>query len=221
MKPDKSKQKRHFLIRAMIVLELCILVPVLLLILSNQIIQHSTSKYLFDSVYDIPYNHTALVLGTSPFVRSGGKNPYFSNRMEAAASLYHNNKVSYLLVSGDNRTKYYNEPEQMQRALTELGVPSTAIIMDNAGLRTYDSVIRAKDVFGRDSITIVSQKFHNQRAVFIARQKGIAAQAYNAHDVSYSRRDRTQFREWFAKAMVFWDLLINKKPKHTGESIVD
>ncbi len=216
----KKHNKRYF-IRVIFVLELCVLIPVILLILSNQIIQYSTSKYLFDSINDIPYNHTALVLGTTPFIRNGGTNPYFSKRMEAAATLYHNKKVSYLIVSGDNRTRYYNEPEQMRRALTELGVPYSAIIMDYAGLRTYDSVVRARDVFGIDSITIVSQKFHNQRAVFIARQKGMTAQAYNAHDVSYSSRDRTRFREWFAKAIVFWDLLINKKPKYTSESIVN
>ncbi len=201
------------------ILKLCLLVPVLLLVISNQIIRFSTTHYLYDSVELIPYNEAGLVLGTSPRVRNGGPNPYFTNRMEAAAELYHNEKVSVLIVSGDNRTRYYNEPEQMRRALVELGVPSSSIILDQAGLRTLDSVLRARDVFNHNEITIISQRFHNQRAVYIARQKGMKVHGLNARDVEHDRNDRTRFREWFAKAIVFWDLLTNKQPQYLNEKI--
>ncbi len=201
------------------ILKLCLLVPVLLLVISNQVIRFSTAHYLYDSVELIPYNEAGLVLGTSPRVRNGGPNPYFSNRMEAAAELYHNGKVSILIVSGDNRSRYYNEPEQMRRALVALGVPSSSIILDQAGLRTLDSVIRARDVFNYNEITIISQKFHNQRAVFIAKQKGMRVYALNARDVDHSSNDRTRLREWFAKAIVFWDLLTDKQPQHLEKEI--
>ncbi len=218
MKSNKINRKR-IISRAIIVLELIFLIAAILLILSNQIIKSSTSKYLFDSVDSIPYNKTALVLGTAPYMRTGGANPYFTNRMEAAASLYHNEKISYIIVSGDNSTVYYNEPEKMRQALTRMGVPASVIILDHSGLRTLDSVVRARDVFGQNNITIVSQKFHNQRAVYIARKKGMEATAYNASDAPYSPNDRTQIREWFAKAIVFYDLFINKQPKYPTDNI--
>ena len=201
------------------ILKLCLLLPVLLLVVSNQVIRFSTEHYLYDSVELIPYNEAGLVLGTSPRVRNGGPNPYFTNRMEAAAELYHSGKVNLLIVSGDNRTRYYNEPEQMRRALVELGVPSSSILLDQAGLRTLDSVVRARDVFNYNEITIISQKFHNQRAVYIAKQKGMEVFALNAGDVEQRPNDRTRLREWFAKTMVFWDLLINKQPQHLEKEI--
>ncbi len=201
------------------ILKFCLLVPMLLLVISNQVIRFSTAHYLYDSVELIPYNEAGLVLGTSPRVRNGGPNPYFTNRMEAAAELYHSGKVSILIVSGDNRSRYYNEPDQMRQALVELGVPSSSIILDQAGLRTLDSVIRARDVFNYNEITIISQKFHNQRAVYIAKQKGINVYALNAKDVEQNKNDMTRMREWFAKTIVFWDLLINKQPQYLEKKI--
>ncbi len=192
----------------------------MVLIITNQVIRFSAEDHLYDSVEDIPHNRVGLVLGTSPRIRNGGPNPYFNNRMEAAANLYHSGKVNYLLVSGDNRTKYYNEPEYMRRALIELNVPTDAIYLDNAGLRTFDSVWRAKEVFGQPSLTIISQRFHNQRAVFIAKQKGLEVVAYNAADVPHGQKDKTRIREWFAKANVFMDMLVQRSPETRDETIV-
>lgn len=201
------------------ILKLCLLLPVLILVVSNQVIRFSTAHYLYDAVEHIPYNEVGLVLGTSPRLRNGGPNPYFTRRMEAAAELFHNRKVSLLIVSGDNRTRYYNEPEQMRRALVELGVPSSSIILDQAGLRTLDSVLRARDVFNFNEITIISQKFHNQRAVYIAKQKGMKVYALNAKDVEHSTNDRTRLREWLAKTIVFWDLLSNRQPQYLEKEV--
>ena len=202
------------------ILKLCLLVPIFIVVVSNLVIKFSTAHYLYDSVELIPYNEAGLVLGTSPRVRNGGSNPYFTNRMVAAAELYHNGKVSVMIVSGDNRTRYYNEPEQMRRALVSLGVPSSSIIMDQAGLRTLDSVLRARDVFNINEITIISQKFHNQRAVYIAKQKGMKVYALNAKDVDHNPSDRTRLREWLAKTIVFWDLLTNRQPQHLEKEII-
>lgn len=204
----------------LIFLEILVLLPVLALIISNQVIRFSTEGYLYDTVEDIPHNRVGLVLGTSPRIRNGGPNPYFNNRMEAAANLYHGGKVNFLLVSGDNRTKYYNEPEYMRRALIELEVPPDAIYVDNAGLRTLDSVWRAKEVFGQPQLTIISQRFHNQRAVFIAKHIGMDAVAYNAADVPQGQKDKTRIREWFAKANVFVDMLVHRLPGTHNERIV-
>ncbi len=204
----------------MLFVELLVLLPLVLLFATNQIIRTSTDQYLYNSIEQLPHNRVGLVLGTSPRIRDGRANPYFSNRMEAAARLYHNDKVDYLIVSGDNRTRYYNEPEYMRQALIELGVPSSVIFPDYAGLRTYESVMRARDVFGQKDITIISQRFHNQRAVYIANRKGMKAIAYNAADVHQDMSDRTRIREWFAKSKVFWDLLIKKEHDYPDKTIV-
>ena len=195
------------------------MLPILSLLITNQVIRVSAEAHLYDAIDELPHNRVGLVLGTSHRVRNGGPNPYFHNRMAAAAEVYHAGKVEFLLVSGDNRTRYYNEPGQMRNALIQLGVPSEAIYKDQAGLRTLDSVVRAKEVFGQDSITVISQRFHNQRAVYIARHHGLEVAAFNAGDVPHHNSDRTRLREWFAKANVFWDILTNKTPQHLGEPV--
>ncbi len=218
--PKKRKRSaKIFYNRWFLLLEIIVLMPVLILLITNQVIRLSAEDHLYDSIDVIPYNRVALVLGTSHRIRNGGPNLYFHHRMQAAADLYHHQKVSYLLLSGDNSTPYYNEPEQMRQALLALGVPDNVMYKDNAGLRTLDSVIRAQKIFGQDSITIVSQRFHNQRAIYIARHNGIHATAYNAADVSRHRNDRTRLREWFAKANVFWDMLTSKQPGELDESV--
>ena len=115
------------------------------------------------------------MLGTSPKLRNGEDNLYFLYRIQATADLYKAGKISYILISGDNSRSNYNEPESMKQALIRLGIPSKVIYLDYAGLRTLDSVVRAKKIFGQNSITIISQKFHNERAIFIAQAYGIDA----------------------------------------------
>ncbi len=220
MKRKRHKKYKGFFRSATVFLEVLLILPIVMLILANQVIRISTENCIYDNMEDLPATRVGLVLGTSPKVKTGGTNPYFSNRMEAAAELYHSGKIQYLIVSGDNRTPYYNEPEYMHNALVDLGVPAPVIFSDQAGLRTLDSVLRARDVFGQNKLTIISQKFHNQRAVYIAKNKGMEVTAYNASDVPFDKNDRTRVREWFAKAMVFYDLLTNKKPASTGETIV-
>lgn len=201
-------------------LAILFLIPFLLVILANQVIIVSSEGYLYDSITDIPFNDAGLILGTSHRLRDGNPNPYFHNRMKAAADLYHEHKVQYLIVSGDNRTKWYNEPEKMRAELLNLGVPDSIIYLDYAGLRTLDSVIRCKKVFGQDRFTIISQKFHNQRAVYIARQYGLDAVALNADDPDGLPNARLQIREWFAKVNVFLDQIMKKQPQYTGERII-
>lgn len=200
-------------------LGILLMIPFLLVLISNQVIRISSQGYIFDSPEFLPSNKTGLVLGTSHRMRDGSPNPYFLNRMKAAAGLYQSGKVKYLIVSGDNRTRWYNEPEQMRLELLRLGVPDSVIYLDYAGLRTLDSVIRCKKVFDQDSFTIISQKFHNQRAVYIARQHGLEAVALNAGDVDDGSYGRILIREWFAKVNVFWDQITKKQPRFTGERV--
>ncbi len=174
---------------------------------------------VYDSVSDIPHYHTALVLGTSPRGRFGGANVFFVARINATAELYNAGKIDRILVSGDNRHANYNEPAAMRQALMQKGVPGEIIFLDYAGFRTYDSVIRAKEVFGQNSFIVVSQKFHNERAIFIAGKKGIDAVGYNAYDVRHGYGVVTHAREWGARCKVFLDLISGKQPHFLGEPI--
>lgn len=193
---------------------------VFFIVASNLIIILSSEPYLYDRVEKIPESKTAVVLGTSRFLMGGAPNPFFHYRISAAAELFHAGKVKYLIVSGDNRNHNYNEPEQMRRELLKYNVPDSAIYLDYAGLRTLDSMVRAKEIFGQDTIIIVSQKFHNQRAVFLARAHGIKARGYNANDIDARSGIRTHTREIFARVKAFVDLATRKQPRHLGEEVV-
>ncbi len=133
----------------------CLLLMVLIAA-TNLWIVRSTSAEIFSDYNQIPSNPVGLVLGTSSRRADGSPNPFFHNRMEAAARLYALGKIGHIIVSGDNRTRYYNEPLEMKRALVKLGVPDAAITLDYAGLRTLDSVVRSKEVFGQEHITIIT-----------------------------------------------------------------
>ncbi len=134
--------------------------------------------------------------------------------------LYNSDKIDYIIVSGDNRNRNYNEPITMYNDLVTAGIPGRRIILDYAGFRTLDSVVRGKEVFGQDKYTIVSQSFHNQRAIYIAREKGIEAIAFNAEDVDGVLSLRVKVREVGARILVIWDMLTEKQPHFLGEKVV-
>ena len=186
---------------------------------SNIRIDRYSMGKLYDTVADVPHYHTALVLGTSPVGRNGGPNLFFLARINATVELYQAGKIDRILVSGDNRKEEYNEPEEMKNALVDKGIPEEVIFLDYAGFRTLDSVVRARDVFGQSEFIVVSQKFHNERAVFIAGKKGIKAAGFNAADVRAYYGFITHVREWGARCKVFLDLLFGKKPHFLGEPV--
>lgn len=176
--------------------------------------------FVFSNVADVPANKVALVLGTSQYLADGRTNLYFEYRIKAAAQLYKAGKVQYVIVSGDNKAHNYNEPRAMKRALVKLGIPEEKIYLDYAGFRTLDSVVRAREIFGQDKYVIVSQPFHNKRAVFIARRRGMEPVAYNAKDVELHSGFKTQVREKFARVKVFLDLyVLQKQPYFLGEKV--
>ena len=128
-------------------------------------------------------------------------------------------KIEYILVSGDNATLYYNEPYTIKKDLIKAGIPEEKIFLDYAGFRTLDSMVRAKYVFGLDSVTVISQKFHNERAIFLAERKGLHAIGFNAEDITGSDGIKVRLREYFARVKVFIDLTFNTQPKFYGKKI--
>lgn len=191
------------------------------LLYANWKIPHDTKGFTFDNVEDVPEQKAALVLGAAKYLSDGTTmNPYFKYRMQAAKELYDAGKIKVIVVSGDNSRKDYNEPQDMQDELVKLGVPQHIIHLDYAGFRTLDSVIRMNEIFGQDKFIVVSQQFHNERAIFLAQYYGLQTYGYNAKDVVYLRGAfKTRLREKFARVKVFIDILIGKGPKFLGEPI--
>ena len=188
-------------------------------LLANLFVLSSVSSKVYTDIQKVDYSDVALVLGTSSSVNGRTENPFFTHRISAAAALFFQGKVKHILVSGDNSSMHYNEPRDMRHALIKLGVPDSCITMDFAGLRTLDSVVRSHKIFQQKRITIVSQGFHNYRALFIAKHYGIDAVAYNAAYPTEATM-KTVLREYLARPKALLDLyLFDTQPKFLGDKI--
>lgn len=210
------KKKKIFIISLLVL----IVASLLTIYFCNQAIEKAAKGHLYSDVKAIPFNRVGLLLGTSKTLGNGKNNLYYDYRIEATIKLINEHKIKYLVISGDNSRKDYNEPLMMRTDLINAGIDSTIIYLDYAGFRTFDSIKRLKDIFGQDSVTIISQQFHNERAIYIANREGIKAIGFNATDVSSSSGFKTQVREKFARVKVFVDYLFGTKPKYSGSKIV-
>ncbi|GHB81236.1 hypothetical protein GCM10007390_39990 [Persicitalea jodogahamensis] len=179
---------------------------IVFVLLCNVWVVVSTRPHSYFSVDSVPSNQVGLVLGTSKTTSAGEVNLYFKHRMEAAARLYNEGKVKSLILSGNNDSRYYNEPLDMEKAMLKLGIPKSALLLDYAGYRTFDSVIRCKYLFKQDHITIVSQDFHNARALYIAQNEGLNAVSFAAQDVPAGYSLRTLVREYLARPKAVLDV---------------
>ena len=178
------------------------------------------APYQYDDLEALPARSVGLVLGTSKYLGHGQINLYYRGRIEAALALYRAGKVRYFIVSGDNRSVSYNEPRQMRLDLIAGGVPAHRIQPDFAGLRTLDSVLRAAAIFGQDDYIIISQSFHNARALWLARARGQHPIAFNAPNPRrWRHRLKTELREVGARLKALWDLLSQKQARHYGPPI--
>ena len=181
---------------------------------------HAGQGRLFDDVSKVPAGKVALVFGTDDRVRGGRENLYFRYRIDAAEALWKAGKIRLILVSGDNSEKYYNEPEKMKKALIERGIPKDRIVCDYAGLRTLDSVVRAKEIFGLHDMVFVSQRFQNERTAYLAKANHITYCGFNARDVATQGGLKTKFREVGARVKMWLDVrVLGTRPKHLGDKI--
>lgn len=187
-------------------------------ILCNFWVVGTTSAKVYETQQQLPDHRMALVLGTSHRTVAGAPNPYFEKRMETAAELFKNGKADHFILSGDNRSRYYNEPIEMRKSLVKKGVPPTAITLDYAGLRTLDSIIRCKQIFGQDKITIITQPFHSYRALFISQYYDIDAVAMVAAEPDFENSVKVRLREYLARTKAVLDLYIFKtSPRYLGQ----
>jgi SanA protein len=208
------------MIKKLISICLCALFGILAIIwFANRRIEKSTNNYIYKDLKEVPYNKVGLLLGTSKYLKSGQPNQYFINRIKAAVDLFNSHKIDFIVLSGDNRKKSYNEPEEMKIELLKYGIPENKIYLDYAGFRTYDSVIRMSKIFGQKQFTIISQDFHNRRAVYIALHLHLEGIGYDAQDVNFYNGFKTKLREKFARVKMFIDIVTHKKPKFLGPQI--
>ena len=189
-------------------------IGVLLMILANVWVYALTNGRTYTRISKIPPRETALVLGTSPKMKSGVSNPYFTSRMDAAALLYHHGKIKKIIVSGE-KSPGYDEPFAMKNYLVyQEGVPESIIIQDPKGFKTQASISNCKNTYQQNDVIIVSQGFHNLRALFYARNNDMNALGFDAQDVlSNQSYYRNQSREFLARvlAVVYYVFGIERK----------
>lgn len=188
----------------------------------NQIVVVNAKDAVYESVDSLQEKEVGLLLGTTPQTRIGRRqNMFFKYRIDATEELYKAGKIHYILVSSDeNSLDGVNEPECMRDSLVARGIPKNVIFLDGKGFRTLDSVVRMNKVFGVRTFTIISQRFHNERALYLAQHLGLDVedlQAYNAKEPASEMSMITYVREYFARVKMFLDIWTNKQP----ESLAD
>ena len=198
--------------RLALIIGILIVSCIVVMLICNQIVVSNAKGKVFSDIDSIKYNKVGLLLGTTPQARIGRiTNYFFIYRIDAAEQLYKAGKIENILISGDeNSLDGINETECMRDSLVARGVPASNIILDGKGYRTINSVINANKVFGLKSFTIISQEFHNERALYQAEHLGLDLeniQAYNAEMPKSRRAYLTSIREYFARVKMFWDLL--------------
>ncbi len=180
---------------------------------------HSAGR-IHDDPESVPPGLVAVVFGTTDTVAGGRPNRYFHYRIDAAALLWRAGKIKTIIVSGDKSSKYYDEPARMKKALVAKGVPADRIVEDPKGLRTLDSVGRASDVFGLERVLFISQRFQNERALYLAGGCGLDAHAFNARDVGAREGAKVRLREVAARVRMWLDVhLLGTQPNRSGPPI--
>ncbi|WP_336517989.1 SanA/YdcF family protein [Pollutibacter soli] len=205
--------------KAVSVLVLLLIAFLSLIFYCDKSVADNAAGKTFSDVNAVPSNKVGLLLGTAKFLSNGYENYYYRYRIQAATELFRAGKIEYLIVSGDNSRVEYDEPTTMKSDLIAMGIDSTKIYLDYAGFRTFDSMIRAKEIFGQDSLTVISQAFHNERAIFISEKQKMTVVGYNAKDVSKSVGLKVAMREKLARVKVFLDNIFDKQPKFLGPRV--
>lgn len=187
----------------------------------NQIVKAS-KPFIYSSVKEIPKKRAALVLGCSKYLKNNRLNYFYKYRIEAATKLFKAGKVDAIVVSGDNGRKGYDEPTLMRDDLVKAGVPAKYIELDYAGFRTLDSIVRAEAIFDLEDYIIVSQRFHLERAIFIAQDKEQKVLGFTAKDFEGTVwNERMKRREMLARAKAWLDVKVfGVEPKFYGEKVL-
>ena len=215
----KQTKKRSRVRRLLLILAgvffLCLVLCALVLFAADRRIERCAAGRVYSNVEDIPVREYGLLPGTSRLVHGKHLNTYFFNRIHAAVKLYRAGKIRKIIVSGDNGRTDYNETGDMERELIVEGVAPEDVLSDYAGFRTLDSVVRARNLFGANEITVISQRFHIERAIYLAEQHDIDAVGFEAAEVApQAIRIKLTVREAFARVLAVMDAEVLKTKPH-------
>lgn len=205
------KKKRKIIIGAVV----CLAVGIMVLLGCYVSVSFMACGRTYDNVEEIPPYEYGLLLGTSPFTAQGARNFNFENRINSAVELYKAGKIQKIIVSGGDYTRSlgYDEPCAMTDSLIDHGIPFNVIIRDYEGTSTFKSIVKAKEKYGLDSLILISQKYHNERAIAQADKYGLKAIGYNApHSHILGTRINNVIREFPARVKLYLDLWFGEKP---------
>lgn len=174
-------------------------------------------KYIYDKIESVPPAYCGIVLGAG--VRNERVTPVLQDRLETAFALYQAGKIQRFLLTGDHSRKNYDEVNTMKDYLTKKGVNDSVIFLDHAGFDTYNSMYRAKNIFQVKDAIVITQDFHQNRSIFLARSMGLAASGYIADKRVYKGRLYLAFRESVAVAKAFFNVVFQSNPVYKGEVI--
>ena len=212
--PEFTIMKNKSILKRLLIITSCVSAVLLLVLLgAYTTVSLNASGRTYDNVSDVPEREYGLLLATSPITPQGGHNFYFDNRIKSVVELFKAGKVKKIIASGGDYTGQHNgngcdEPKAILDSLVAKGVPAEAIILDYDGQRTIKSIVNAKEKFGLDSLTLISQKYHNERAIYQADHLGVDAIGYNAEPSPIRRNSiKNTIREYFARVKLFIDLL--------------
>ncbi len=200
-----------------------IVLLLLTIVTCHFIVVGNASGRTYNDVDSIPHNHYGLLLATSPITPGGAHNFYFDNRIKAADELYKAGKIDYIIASGGDYTKEHkngcDEPAAIRDSLVARGIPVDRIILDYEGLRTLNSIVKAKEIYGLDSVTLISQRYHNERAIYLADHYNLHTVGYNA-EPSPIRRNRIKntLREYLARVKMFIDFIYRQTPHFDSDN---
>ena len=201
------KRRRQILYSSIAIL----VILAIIVALCNISVDRNAEGRTFSNINDVPTMQTALLLGTNPKTRDGKRpSSFYLARINATAELYNHGKFRQIIISGDKR-EGYDEPQTMRHDLIERGVPDSIIMMDGQGYRTLLSLRNSKQYFGIHDMIIISQKWHNERSIFLADKMNIKAVGYNADDVRHPRAIWTHIRELLARVKLFIDLYVTHR----------
>ena len=220
MNPDKTNKmparpkKRTIIRRFLLVCAIMAFPGILALFAADWRVEHYAAGRVYSDVEAVPAREYGLLPGTSRLVHGKYLNTYFFNRIHAAVELYRGGKIRKIIVSGDNSRTDYNETGDMEQELIAEGVAPEDVLSDFAGFRTLDSVVRARNLFGATEITVISQRFHCERAIYLAARHGIDAVGFEADEVApQAIRIKLAVREALARVLAVLDAeLLNTKP---------
>lgn len=187
---------------------------------SYHLVERTAAGKLYNNVDSIPARKVGLLLGTSKFVQDGKwLNTYYQYRIQAAAELLRSGKIKYLVISGDNSRKEYDEPSMMRGDLVAMGIDSSRIFLDYAGFRTFDSMVRLREIFSQHEVTVISQDWHNKRAIYIGEKEGIDVIGFNPVSGIVYGSKAPAYREYFARSKAVLDETFGQSPKFLGPKV--